>query len=129
MNYFAIQKPGLLHLLNNTQRRSYSLNCRAANFSAFFHPATSETLSAVQSNKIFSSNRLISTCDWFKIILLRCWDWSSTLETTCGQLNSSMLKLAGLYLLIYSFSLLELFISVSGLLFTLIFKCCLINRM
>lgn len=78
MNYFAIQKPGLLHLLNNTQCRSYSLNCRAANFSAFFHLATSETLSAVQSNKIFSSNRLISTCDWFKIILLRCWDWSST---------------------------------------------------
>ncbi len=93
MNYFAIQKPGLLHLLNNTQRRSYSLNCRAANFSAFFRLATSETLSAVQSNKIFSSNRLIPTCDWFKIILLRYWDWSSTLETTCGQLNSSMLKL------------------------------------
>jgi len=36
---------------------------------------------------------------------------------------------AGFYLLIYSFSLLQLFISVSGLLFTLIFKCCLINRM
>lgn len=108
MNYFVIQKPGLLHLLSNTQCRSYSLNCRAANFSDFLRLATSETLLAVQSNKIFSSNRLISTSDWFKIILLRCWDGSSTLETTCGQLNSSMLKLCRI-LLTYSFSLLELF--------------------